>query len=157
MTTDIDKQVRPRFVVCEDGQEYLERFKRFLGNTFEFIPAQDFFALVEHTERCAPVAGVLLDLDFRRVDAAHLVNEHGQAIAKFGREARAQYSANQGLFILASLRERCILVPVLLFADIDDPEQQAHLLRKFGPLDLVPSHVGLRELERRLAELSGVK
>ena len=32
---------RPRFIVCEDGSEYLERFTRFLGDDFAFVPALD--------------------------------------------------------------------------------------------------------------------
>ena len=35
---------RPRFVVCEDGREYLDRFTRFLGDDFTFVPALDFEA-----------------------------------------------------------------------------------------------------------------
>ena len=35
---------RPRFIVCEDGREYLDRFTRFLGDDFTFVPALDFEA-----------------------------------------------------------------------------------------------------------------
>jgi hypothetical protein len=154
MTTDIAPRPRPRFIVCEDGREYLERFERFLGHAFEFLPVQDYAGLSEHVAHRQPISGILLDLDFRRADITRLVDEHGHTIAGLGKEAVAQYSANQGLFILASLREQSVATPVLLFADIDDTEQQAYLLRTFGPLEIVPSHLGLRELEGRLAGLS---
>ena len=54
---------RPRFVVCEDGREYLDRFTRFLGDDFAFVAAQDF-----ESARAAVTGsdGLLLDLDFRR-------------------------------------------------------------------------------------------
>jgi hypothetical protein len=148
-----DSSNRPRFVVCEDGQEYLERFERFLGADFEFAPARDFSTLLAQLERLGSISGILLDLDFRRTDRAGLVDEHGQTAALVGQEALTQYVTNQGLFILAGLRERGYTHRVLLFADIEDAQQSAYLMRTFAPLDVVPSHVGLRELKLRLAEL----
>jgi len=35
---------RRTFVVCEDGTEYVQRFRRFLGESFNFVPASDFAA-----------------------------------------------------------------------------------------------------------------
>jgi hypothetical protein len=120
------------------------------------VPAQDFSTLIAQLERQERVSGVLLDLDFRRADPLRLVNEHGQTTTQLGKEALAQHIVNQGLFILASLRERGITKPVLLFADIDDLQQCAYLTRTFAPLELVPSHVGLRELQCRLSELGSI-
>ena len=57
---------RLRFVVCEDGAEYLERFRRFLGESFDFLPAHDFD---EARAAAADADGILLDLDFRRTPA----------------------------------------------------------------------------------------
>jgi hypothetical protein len=37
---------RPRFVVCEDGAEYIERFRRFLGDDFAFVRANDLDAVL---------------------------------------------------------------------------------------------------------------
>jgi hypothetical protein len=64
----------PRFVVCEDGREYLDRFTRFLGDEFVFVPALDFAAA---RAAAAGADGVLLDLDFRRTPPDRLVDEHG--------------------------------------------------------------------------------
>jgi len=35
-------KARPRFIVCEDGSEYMDRFTRFLGDDFAFVAAADF-------------------------------------------------------------------------------------------------------------------
>jgi len=139
-----------RFIVCEDGTEYIERFLRFLGDEFEFIAAADYPALLELLELGEAYSGILLDLDFRRTESARLVNEHGQSPGRISREALTQYVTNQGLFILASLRERGATQSVLLFADIDDA-QRHYVERTFGPVEVVPSHVGLRELKTLLA------
>ena len=64
--------MKPRWIVCEDGDEYLTRFSRFLGDRFEFTPASD----LSDALAAAPGAqGLLLDLDFRRTDPARLVDE----------------------------------------------------------------------------------
>ncbi len=144
----------PRFIVCEDGTEYLERFERFLGADFEFIPAGDYATLLTQVDVSAPISGILLDLDFRRTDPARLVNEHGEAVGHVGKESLALHIGNQGLFILSSLRERRILLPVLLFADIDDTQQCEYLKRTFAPLELVPSHLGMLELKGQLARFA---
>ena len=48
---------RLRFVVCEDGAEYLERFRRFLGESFDFLPAHDFEEARAAFEAAAGLAG----------------------------------------------------------------------------------------------------
>jgi hypothetical protein len=145
--------VLPRFLVCEDGHEYLERFERFLGSDFEFIQSRDLDSLLAQLAHRQPIAGILLDLDFRRTDKERLVNGDGRPIALLGKEECARLVANQGIAILASLRRRGFATPVLLFADIDEPQQREYLSQKFAPVELVSSHVGLSELKRRLEEL----
>ena len=141
-----------RFIVCEDGTEYIERFLRFLGDDFDFISAADYPALLELLELGDANSGILLDLDFRRTESTRLVNEHGQSPGRISREALTQYVANQGLFILASLREMGVMQSVLLFADIDSA-QRHYVERIFGPVEVVPSNVGLRELKHLLTKL----
>ena len=63
-----------RFVVCEDGSEYVDRFRRFLGDEFDFVVAHDY------AQACAVIdgaAGLLMDLDFRRTAADRLIDERG--------------------------------------------------------------------------------
>ena len=71
--------MKPRWIVCEDGDEYLSRFRRFLGAEFDFVPASHLHDVI----RCAPRAGgVVLDLDFRRSEPGQLVDESGASRAE---------------------------------------------------------------------------
>jgi hypothetical protein len=144
---------RSLFLVCEDGTEYIERFERFLGEDFRFVRSASLGELLRDLAQHAPIAGLLLDLDFRRTDDALLVDADGRANNCLSKAESARLAANQGIFILSALRQREIDVSVLLFADIGDAGQRAQLVRKFAPLQLVESHVGLGEVRRRLLEL----
>ncbi|HMA91734.1 MAG TPA: hypothetical protein VKP30_03565 [Polyangiaceae bacterium] len=144
----------PRFLLCEDGDEYRERFERFLGARFRFIQSKHGAELLSHLQDYQPIAGVLLDLDFRRTDDSLLVGGDGRPFSGTSREERARIVANQGIAILASIREKHWQTPVLLFADIHDTRQRTYLERAFAPVELIPSHVGLNELQRRLDDLS---
>ncbi|MFL5303697.1 MAG: hypothetical protein ACJ8F1_00720 [Polyangia bacterium] len=131
------------FVVCEDGTEYIDRFRRFLGQSFDFVAAPDFAAargLVAETD------GLLLDLDFRRTPPERLVDEQGQSAAGVDAGTRARLAETQGILILRRLRAEGIVTPAVLFADLDDDAQAEFLRRTLAPLTLAPSRLGLREL-----------
>jgi len=138
---------RRLFVVCEDGTEYIDRFRRFLGDRFDFVPATDF-----QTARAAlPGAhGLLLDLDFRRTPSDRLIDQQGRAAAGLDSGTRAHLAETQGILILRRLRAEQIATPAVLFADIDDPQQAAFLQSTLAPLVLAPSRLGLRELAELL-------
>jgi hypothetical protein len=78
---------QPLYAVIEDGVEYLERFRRFLGSEFRFERGSDLdAALALATGRAAAAGaaaeiprGLLFDLDFRRIAAEALVDEGGRA------------------------------------------------------------------------------
>jgi hypothetical protein len=149
---------KPRFLLCEDGSEYLERFERFLSARFEFVQSRDAAALFLELEgatgdRARPFAGILLDLDFRRTDPARLITEQGLPIAQTSKEERARLVGNQGIAILSALRKKGWRIPVLLFADLEDPRQREYLESRFAPLEIIASHVGLDELQRRFEAL----
>jgi hypothetical protein len=134
---------RPRFIVCEDGTEYLERFARFLGDTFDLVPAADFaaaLALAAHAD------GLLLDLDFRRTPPDRLIDEQGAASGGLDPGSRRRLAESQGILILRQLRARGVLCPALLFADLDDAEQSRFLERTLAPLTLVSSRAGIVEI-----------
>ena len=65
-----------KILVCEDGSEYTERFRRFLGGEFEFVRAAHFH---EALSLLSGARALLLDLDFSRTDPARLVDESGRA------------------------------------------------------------------------------
>jgi hypothetical protein len=143
-----------RFVVCEDGREYTDRFSRMLGTRFRFERAG---CLAEARAALAalPAAGLLLDLDFRRTPADRLVDEAGQAGAGDrppGESARL--AAVQGLLVLRAVRAAGIVTPALLFADLDDAAQVKQLERTLAPLQVLSSRVGLDAVARRLDQLA---
>ena len=143
---------RPRWAVCEDGAEYLERYRRFLDGEFDFEPAPDAAALAAAIERGA--AGAILDLDFRRTPPDRLVDEEGRTHAALADPERRRLAESQGLLILRDLRRRGLAAPVILCADLDDAEQIAWLEHTYAPLAVVPSHEGLMQTAARMRTLA---
>ena len=132
-----------RFVVCEDGNEYLDRFHRFLGEEFDFVVAHDY------AEVCAVMegaAGLLLDLDFRRTPAERLVDERGVVARAPDDGTRRRLAETQGILILRQLRATGVTLPAILFADLDDSERARFLERTLAPLTVAGSLLGLREI-----------
>ena len=131
------------FLVCEDGTEYTDRFRRFLGAEFSFVRASHF---AEALPLLAGARALLLDLDFRRTDPALLVDESGAPAAKSAAEV-------QGILMLRALRSRGSRLPALLFADLDDAGRAARLEAELAPLQIVPSSEGLPRIAERLRAL----
>ena len=134
---------RLRFVVCEDGDEYLERFRRFLGEAFDFLPAHDF---AEARAAATGADAILLDLDFRRTPPAQLVDEQGPAPASLDAGTRARLAETQGILILRRLRAAGVTLPAVLFADLGDAGQRAFLERTLTPLTVAGSRLGIAEI-----------
>jgi hypothetical protein len=145
---------RPRFVVCEDGVEYIERFRRFLGNAFTFLAANDLATTEAVVAAVGDLDGLLLDLDFRRTPPGQLVDERGHAPAALDEGTRRRLAESQGIFILRALRSRGVGLHAVLFADLDDAEQAGFLERTLAPLVVAPSRTGLREIATLLERLS---
>ena len=133
---------RLRFVVCEDGAEYLERFRRFLGDTFDFLAAHDFS---EARVAAADADALLLDLDFRRTPPERLVDEQGPAPAPLDAGTRTRLAETQGILILRRLRAAGIALPAILFADLD-AGQRDFLARTLAPLTIAGSRLGIAEI-----------
>jgi len=142
-------EVLPLFLVCEDGDEYTQRFERFLGREFRFRRVRD-GREAEAAARSERAAGLLLDLDFRRLSPDRLVGETGLSSRVPSAEEGARWSAAQGILILQYLRAQGIGLPALLFADLDDGEQAAFLEQTLAPLSIVSSREGLAQLAARL-------
>jgi hypothetical protein len=140
---------RLRFVVCEDGDEYLQRFRRFLGERFELLPARDFGAAAAAAVRAD---GILLDLDFRRTPAELLVDERGPVPTPLDAGTRARLAETQGILILRRLRASGVPLPAVLFADLDDT-QRAFLERTLAPLTVAGSRLGIAEISALLREI----
>jgi hypothetical protein len=144
----------PLFLVCEDGDEYTQRFERFLYRDFRFLRVPG-GQPAEAAARREQAAGLLVDLDFRRLPPADLLGEHGLPDKPPTSEERARWSAAQGILVLQHLRRRGIALPALLFADLDDREQVAYLENTLAPLSVVSSREGLAQLAARLRRLIG--
>jgi hypothetical protein len=146
----------PLFLVCEDGDEYIQRFERFLGRERRFLRVGS-GAEAEAALAKEPVIGLLLDLDFRRSPASQLLGESGPPTSSPTTEELARWSAMQGILILQHLRRQGVKLPALLFADLDDREQSDYLEETLAPLTVVGSREGLAQLAARLRHLAETK
>ncbi|MEA2699598.1 MAG: hypothetical protein QOI66_3869 [Myxococcales bacterium] len=137
----------PVFLVVEDGREYTDRFERLLGQQgrFRFVRAG---CAAEALAGAAAggVAGVLLDLDFRRTPPDQLIDDGGKSAVADADSERRRLAAVQGILILRALRRAAVTLPALLFADLDDGGQVGYLEGELSPLQVVPSSVGLQEI-----------
>jgi hypothetical protein len=145
---------RARFVVCEDGDEYLQRFRRFLGEAFEFLPARDFAGAA--AAAAAGAAGLLFDLDFRRTPPERLVDERGPVPAPLDAGTRARLAETQGILILRRLRAGGVGLPAVLFADLDDG-QRGFLERSLAPLTVAGSRLGITEIAALLRAIGSTR
>jgi hypothetical protein len=135
----------PRFIVVEDGTEYLERFTRFLGDDFTFVATRD-FGEARAAADAGGVDGLLLDLDFRRTPPARLVDEHGPAPSGLDGDRRRRLAETQGILILRQLRAAGVALPAILFADVDDGERARFLEQTLAPLKIGSSRLGIRDI-----------
>ncbi len=139
----------PTWLVCEDGEEYTQRFTRFFPQ-LRFVRVTSAAALfaAARDHAASGLGGVILDLDFRRLPAAALIDEHGHAHPDLPDGERRRLAGQQGLFILRALRAPpappgLAALPVILCADLDDRARAAQLERDFPPLRIAASNLGL--------------
>lgn len=144
--------VKPRWIVCEDGREYLLRCERFLGGEFDFVPAgclAEVEAALSNTKD--PISGLLLDLDFKRTPLESLVDETGRSNGATPQTQR-QLAEVQGILILKSLRSRQVSIPAILCADLDDVSQAEFLCSTLAPLAISPSSDGVLGLANKMRQ-----
>jgi hypothetical protein len=137
------KPAAPRFIVCEDGHEYLDRFTRFLGDDFAFIHTLDFASALA---AAGEADGLLLDLDFRRTPRERLVDEQGPVPPNVDDDRRRRLAETQGILILRQLRAAGVALPAILFADLDDDGRRDFLERTLAPMTVASSQLGIREI-----------
>ncbi|HEY7371710.1 MAG TPA: hypothetical protein VIF57_05985 [Polyangia bacterium] len=137
------KPATPRFIVCEDGREYLDRFTRFLGDDFAFIHTLDFASALA---AAGEADGLLLDLDFRRTPRDRLVDEQGRSSPSLDDDRRRRLAETQGILILRQLRAVGVALPAILFADLDDDGRRDFLERTLAPLTVASSQLGIRDI-----------
>jgi len=140
--------IRPLVLVCEDGDEYRERFCRCYADEFTFLQVQDHASALAACAR-RPI-GIVCDMDFRRLPSDRLVDEAGATgLARPGDDVR-RMAEMQGVLILRALRSAGVTTPALLFVDLDDPSRVRFLERTLSPLVVVGSGEGLSAIGARL-------
>ena len=73
---------RRLFVVCEDGSEYIGRFRRFLGESFEFVAAPDFASARALIGAADSIAGPGLLLPSRNGEVFRWCLAHGLRVVQ---------------------------------------------------------------------------
>ncbi len=141
-----------QWLICEDGTEYGDRFGRFLPE-FRYTRTTSARELFEALAVYG-ADGILLDLDFRRTAASELIDEHGSTTADRTPAEAIRLAREQGILMLRQLRLRGIATPVLLFADLDDPNRVQFLERQFAPLHIASSSDAIGDLALRMAEFA---
>ena len=124
-------------LVVEDGWEYIERARRWLGEGLNFTRAgcgEEALALLESQGFDV----LYLDMDFRRVPPDQLLGDVVGLTERFhGDPAEAQefLATNQGVYILSALREAGSEIPVVFSYDFQpQPRRWAYLARRYGPV-----------------------
>jgi CheY-like chemotaxis protein len=142
-----------RLLVIEDGNEYEEFARLFLGNHFEDIAAAH--SLAEALDVMARGAdAMLIDLRFERAKDADLIGDAGELAQKLfagdrGRAAR-WIKEQQGTLILGELRKAGHAQPAVFVHDFP-PRRLANLRVLYGRVAAVPSFDAaaiVRELAR---------
>ena len=146
--------MRPRIVICEDGDEYTTRFHRVLGQELLFQRASGFAQAKQFLD--AGAAGILLDLDFRRSEPGDLLDESGTRHEELADHERRRLAQDQGVLILRALRSSGVAAPAILFADFQDPAQLDYLRRALAPLVVLSSSESLASIVEHIRKLANL-
>jgi hypothetical protein len=147
--------VRTRTVVLvvEDGSEYTDLFSRFASSDLAFMRAGD------GAEALALVAAggvdiLFLDMRFDRVEAARLMGDLAATAERFNGDpvrARQFLEENQGLYVLAALRDAGCVLPAVFWHDFDaEPRRWANLERRYAPVSYLRDNASAAEVLERL-------
>ncbi len=130
-----------RLLVIEDGHEYEEFARLFLGDAFEVCAVH---CAAEALARVGeqPVDALLIDLRFNRAPPETLVGDVDETARRlFGgdRERAVRYLEDQqGTLVLAALREAGCDAPAVFVHDFA-PRRLENLRRLYGRVDAVAS------------------
>ncbi len=142
-------------LIIEDGDEYIDGLSRYVvGPTYLQARSGSAAAalLAEHR-----VDLLYLDMRFDRIPRAALLGDHGEATREHNGDPERgwRYLANnQGLFILAALREAGHAeLPAILAYDFSREARRFDFLARGWPrLDWVPDAVTATEIRARMAK-----
>jgi CheY-like chemotaxis protein len=150
-----------RVLIIEDGDEYRENLTRFVpGPTYEQAHSgAEALARLAAGARDSPVDLIYLDMRFDRIPQSDLLGDHALATRDHNGDPDRGWrflATNQGLFILAALRQAGFgRIPTILAYDFSrEPQRLAHLQRVHPGLRWVPDAVTPAEI-RALMGLDG--
>ena len=136
-------------LIIEDGFEYLELMRRFLGDRYNFTRVEHFRSAVQRLE-AFEVDLIYLDLNFERLDTEHLVGDWEALQTRFnGDSMKSQrfVARNQGLYILDALRREGHSVPVLISHDFSrEKGRWSRIEARHKPIAYVSDNAGPNEI-----------
>jgi CheY-like chemotaxis protein len=143
-----------RVLVIEDGYEYIENLRRFMGAGFELGRAGDGEEALEILSR-QDWNVILLDMCFDRAD--RLLGEDPGLLSKMGGDPdrmRSYLEIHQGTYILAAIRQAGHSLPVVFSYDFDaEPRRFSNLQRRYAPLSYLNDVAGPPEFRSTLGEM----
>lgn len=129
---------RPILLVIEDGDDYIAFARLFLSERFSPVSAK---SLREALPYAKGARAILLDLRFDLSPLEELIGDVAEVSARlFGGELSrglAYLRENQGVLILAKLREAGCAAPALIINDLP-PRRLGNLRALYGAVDAVP-------------------
>ncbi len=139
-------------LIVEDGTEYIDRARRWMGEGFEFTRAGSGPAALEALGDCSyPL--VWMDMDFRRCPENQLLGWERADLDRFSGDRdrmRQHLWEHQGVYILEAIRAADWNGPVVFSHDFSDaPKRWTHLCQRYGPLDWLPEAANPAEIRQR--------
>jgi len=147
-----------KILIVEDGTEYIDRAKRWMGEGFVFVRAGSGPEALEALEACDyPL--VWMDMDFRRCPPEKLLGWERAGLERFSGDParmREHLSAHQGVYILEAVRASGWPGPVVFSHDFSEsPKRWTHLCQRYAPLDWLPEAANPAEIRQRFHRLVG--
>lgn len=152
---DTTTAMRPRVLIVEDGFEYRDTFTRYAGDQFEFVRTgsglEALAAVGEGSFDC-----LFLDMRFDRVQPGELLGDLAETAERFnGDPVRATrfLEENQGVYVLAALREAGCLLPAVFSHDFSgEPRRWSALERKYAPVIWLPDNASPAQVKDCLGQ-----
>jgi DNA-binding NarL/FixJ family response regulator len=143
-----------RVLIIEDGHEYIENLRRFMGEGFELVRAGDGQEALEILSNGGWNV-ILLDMCFDR--AERLLGEEPALLSRMGGDLdrmRTHLEIHQGTYILAAIRQAGHSLPVVFSYDFDaEPRRFSNLQRRYAPLSYLNDVAGPQEFRTTLGGL----
>lgn len=145
-----------RVLVIEDGLEYSELLRRFLGEGFAWERAGSGPEALRRLE-AERFDAIFLDMRFDRAPEGELLGDLEAVADRFNGDpvqARRYIEDHQGTFVLAALRHAGRTEPVLMSYDFDgEPRRWERLVARYGPVAYLPDNASPADIAVRLRAL----